>query len=481
MDELPELPFEKVLSYLSLKEVIKLRAVSRSCYWKVDNYKVKRLCCSRVPFGHIYEKHRWVSGAFAQNFIVSSRFESFFKTFGQTILSHLKHLRLYDPDFHAGSRTAFTDALNSFSQLEELDIIGKWIRKKSDKKRRQLELNLPMLKSIQFKRICGIEKLTLNAPKLKRVKLNRSRLFLDLVHGESVESLLVQGSCGVKVESLKNLKHLYLGSEFETNFALLFCLEKLREIHLTGNNYVHELFGLKRRYGRVDLQVYCRGCLLNDPNDLEMDLPRIDPDLFNGEIYLNLDPSRLADEISFWSVLNFMAIELLTPKSQATILNRFIDLCDIYLNRPVQDIDRFLNFLNTFSNIASLHVRCDRPQILFDRLPEHGSIQKLNLMRLPSDFKFLFRLEHLIELHLHCSVDIETIRMALEELPFLENFEFRYPKTLFVIYISIETPKRFEVYTGGQKKMDTRDMNAVLQFIQQNAIDEDEQNFIVVD
>ena len=180
MDDLPELPLEKVLSYLSLEEVIKLRTVSRSCLWKIDNYKVKHLFYSRVPTGHILEKRRWISGAFAQNFIVSTRFESFFKTFGRSILSHLKHLRLYDLDPQTESSTAFTDALNSFRQLEELDLIGKSYSKKSHK-RRELELNLPMLKSVLFEHMRGIEKVTLDAPMLKKVKIGgfRPRLFLD--------------------------------------------------------------------------------------------------------------------------------------------------------------------------------------------------------------------------------------------------------------------------------------------------------------
>ena len=37
MDDLPELPFEKVLSYLSLGDLIKSRAVSRRWYHKIDS------------------------------------------------------------------------------------------------------------------------------------------------------------------------------------------------------------------------------------------------------------------------------------------------------------------------------------------------------------------------------------------------------------------------------------------------------------
>ena len=94
MDDLPELPFEQVLSYLSLEDLLKSRAVSRAWYNRIDNFKVKSLCFSNLPSGFIDGKSRLVSGVFVQNFISSTRFECFFGTFGQSILYNLKHLRL---------------------------------------------------------------------------------------------------------------------------------------------------------------------------------------------------------------------------------------------------------------------------------------------------------------------------------------------------------------------------------------------------
>ena len=123
MDDLPELPFEKVLSYLSLEDRFKLRANSRRWYKKIDSFKVKSLCYSERPSGFIFGKNRWVSGAFAQNFISSPRFESFVSAFDQLILSNLKYLRLCELRLTAENRTAFAQALQSFGQLQELDLI----------------------------------------------------------------------------------------------------------------------------------------------------------------------------------------------------------------------------------------------------------------------------------------------------------------------------------------------------------------------
>ena len=74
MDDLPELPFEKVLSHLSLEDVLKSRAVCRRWYDKINGFKVNSLCYSDHPIELIRGSGRFVSGAFAKNFISSPRF-----------------------------------------------------------------------------------------------------------------------------------------------------------------------------------------------------------------------------------------------------------------------------------------------------------------------------------------------------------------------------------------------------------------------
>ena len=123
MDELPELPFEQVLSYLNLKDRLKARTVSRAWRNTFDRYSVKTLCYSARSSDFIFEKSRWVKGEFAENFISSTRFASFFDTFGQTILSSLKHLRLCDIDLCEGDQTTFVRILNPFRQLGQLGLI----------------------------------------------------------------------------------------------------------------------------------------------------------------------------------------------------------------------------------------------------------------------------------------------------------------------------------------------------------------------
>lgn len=124
MEDLPELPFEQILSHLNLEDRLKLRCVSRG-WRKRSDFKVKTLYYSEHRDGFIYERSQLVTGAFVQNVINSFQFEPFVNTFGQMILSDLKHLRLGELHFITKKRgTSLASTLNLFGQLEQLGLIG---------------------------------------------------------------------------------------------------------------------------------------------------------------------------------------------------------------------------------------------------------------------------------------------------------------------------------------------------------------------
>ena len=465
IDDLPQLPFEKVLSYLSLEDRLKSRAVSRSWYHRINSFKVKSLCFSRRPLGFISGKSRWITGTFDQNFISSTRFSLFFNTFGQTILSSLKRLRLCDLYLDGNSGTAFTRILNSFGHLEDIGLFcfGILSSVKID-----LELNLPMLRRIQLERVWGIGKLTLEAPRLRNIKCwYCSLLNLVIVHGESVECLLASWLGYTAVKKLKNLKALYT-EEYKAESTLLSDLSKLKEIHLHGyREDVENLFDQKRRYGRTDLKIYLCGLLLNGPDD-----PAISSlfPVFEGSLnQLAEHPSRLADEIPFQDSLRYHAIERVDPEEAAIdLLSRFTDLFSIIIDRPVVNVARFLDVLSNFDNIKELHFFCNQPQDLFDQLPEHFVLQGLDVKGAPSDFDFLFRLKHLINLEIDCSIRAELVRELFEELPFLSKFRFNYNHKLAVIEIPENSGrdhlKRFKVFADW-KWTDAPDLETAIQFL----------------
>ena len=460
MEDLPEVPFELMLSYLSLRERLRLNAVSRKLYLKIANYRVSRLCYSERSIERIIMgKSRWVSGAFAQNFISSTRFASFFNTFGKTVLSSLKHLRLCDLDLV--SQNAFTRNLNSLGQLEELDIIR--MKYSSQQK---FKLTLPMLTSIRLEELRTDRKLILEAPRLRKLNLMFCPdLRLDIVHGDSVESLITRTTELATLKNLRNLKYLrvvYLPRSYPT---LLSSLEQLKEIHLGDCHILSKLFEQKQRDGRADLKIYLCGRLLDGPDDpainaMQGSLYHLSPEAF---VCLTESPSRLADEISLYRSLCYVVIESVAPGLEMGLLNRFTELNRIIVNRPIQDAQRFLDLLKNCKNIVDLWFSFShRRQDLFDWLPEHCStVQCLIIGRPPSDLAFLFRLKHLIKLNVNSSFDVKLIRKAFEELPFLSYFRFKYDSK----QVTIETsrPKQFKVSITGRTETFS-DLNAAIIF-----------------
>ena len=469
MDDLPELPFEQILSYLSLEDRLKARAVSKGWREKFDRYPAKSLCFSERPSGFIIGKSRLVSDAFAHNFIHSNRFEWFFNTFGcQTVLSSLKNLRLCDLNAHIESVASFAEMLQSFVHLEQLDLIRVILvvsRASPDS-----ELNLPMLHSLRLDGVNGFT-LTLNAPALKRVRLlSDSFLKLELVHGESVEWLLINKMLDFEVKKLKKLKYLYF-LDYMVDLTLLTDLQELEELHLQHPyRHVKKFIEQKQRYGRTDLKIFQFGLLLDDSDDERL-MNRFN---FGDEIFFQFveNPSRMADEIPCHNSLYYVRIERVAPEWQLSLLNRFVDLKRFFAFEPVQDVDRFLLLLKNFRHITELDFYTDQPQDLFDRLPEHCAVQRLTIKGELSDLGFLFKLKHLIDLNLRhtCPIDAESIRKAFGELPFLSRFHFKYQHENVTKRVSIEikSRNRFQVsfkLDFGQELSYVPDLNSAIELI----------------
>ena len=454
LDDLPELPFEKVLSYLSLKDRLKARAVSKGWRSKFDSYPVKSLCFSERPIGFIYGKGRWVSGTFAENFISSTRFASFFDAFGHTVFANLKHLRLCDLDLRARNETAFARTLNSFDQLETLDMV------RVQCSQLQFNLTLPMLTSLHLEKLSADRELILDAPRLRTVRvLQCSPLSLDIVHGESVERLLVDLWQYTEVKKLKSLKYLFTDYLPSDDSTFLSSLEQLKEIHLKCDQSISNLFKQKQRYGRTDLKIYFWGLLLNGPHDPARGALQGSYNYLSRE---DFELSRLADEIPFHSEFWWDEIHLVKPGLEVDILKRFTDWNLVNVDLRVQNVQRFLDLLKNCKNIVELRFGHYQLQDLFDRLPEHCAVQKLNLWDPPSDLAFLFRLKHLIHLNMNWSIDTEIVRKAFEELPLLSIFEFFY-LTQYV-RIEIVARKQFRVCTHEKKKA-VSDLNAAIELI----------------
>ena len=468
MEDLPDLPFERIVSYLSLSDRLMSRAVSR--VWRIRfDFKVKSLCCSDRPIGFIEGKRRWISGIYATNFISSPRLTSFFDTFAPTILSDLKHLRLCAVNLNATKyMPAFLiQTLNSLRPLEQLDIINYDLPSASNPEI-NVELNLPMLQSILLRGVSGVE-LILDTPRLRKIKLFDSPITLDLVHAESVERLISdQLEKFTPMKSLKNLLYINIGGLYKIEPTFLSNLEKLKELHLNniGNSsQVSKLFEQKRRYGRTDLKIYRYGYLLDDPEDPSI---RRVHDLYGeaGFLHLAEHPTRLADEIPFCRSVHYQAIEAVVPEMATNILNLFTDSY-FMIAEQVADVQRLLDLLKSFDNITRLQFGGDHPPELFDRLSECG-IQSLFIYNAHPDLRFVLNLKDLIFLSLSCPIDLEFFFQAWKELPFLSKFYFKFIDDRVQIRLDhpfSTNPKPFKVSVGTYPESGFPDLNTVIRLI----------------
>ena len=468
MDELPELPFEQILSYLCLSDLLKARAVSSGWYQRINCRKVKSLCFSERPSGFVWAKKRLIRGVFVQNFISSSRIDRFFATHASTILSDLKHLRLCNLNFNEETMRA-VQMLNSLGRLEELDIFRFDLHSNP---KIVIDLKLPMLRSVHLKDVLGVEKLILDSPGLQRVELWDSAS-LELVHGESVERLLLYQLEYAAVKNLKNLKELHIRWFSEFDSTLLSSLKQLKELHLHGGDLslYSQLFEQKRRYNRTDLKIYRFGCLLDGPEDpLVTRFQNYDDEALL--VYLAENPTRLVDEIPLCWYLPYSAIEHVALGPAVSLLKRFTDLNTITADEHVQDTERFLDLLNSLDNIVMLVFTSDQPQELFERLPEHCAIQELYIQCKPSDLLFLCRLKHLIQLDLVFSIDLELIRKILEQLPFLTSFRSFYRNK----WLKIDHHKRFQVFNEDEEEKEFVDLDATIRFVEKRGKETVEQD-----
>ena len=421
MDNLPIPPFEKMLSYLSLKERIKLRAVCRGWCRTIDSFKIKQLLIS----SDLPEKTspRLARGVFAQNFLRCKG--SYPEILGSSIFSDLKQLRLLG--LHNLNIERFAETLNLWVRLEELTIIDTEIECDRD-----VKVNLPMLRSLRFD--INYDEfdppsgtLILDAPRLQNVRLSKYEGLLKFVHAESIEKLITRFVRNTtNLINLKNLKHLHCAlKRIDPNFlADMPQLKQINVVFSQDERIFLELLEQKNKFGRADLKIAHNGFLIDPAN----------PSSYWKGWYL--DKPQLIDEVPYFVWIAYKRFESWDNHLAVRIFRRLTDLSGIYVYEKVQDVERLLNFLRDF-DILGLEFDYDvQPQNLFDRLPDYCAVRRLVLEYPIPDLSFLLRLRHLISLKVSWEVELELIRRVFNELQFISSFEFKFPENSFIKRLS---------------------------------------------
>lgn len=451
---LPDLAFEQILEHLELKELIKSRAVSRGWLQKVDRFRVECLCFSEWEKDHILDKYRRISGRFSSKFIRLSNFE-FFKTFANSILRNLKHLRVLDLNVEQRCPN-FIVVLNSLNRLVSLGIIavhGMY---------GDLQLTLENLRSIHLEDVPGHATLVLDAPRLSKIKVWDPNFKLIVVHPESVQSVVIKNDQNLELKRFKNLEVFHCERLLDVDSEFVCERQRLKAINFVGHQAtLRALHDQKQRHNRTDLKIFYHGLCLNTVDDYA-GLPNYLTlsEALVGRMIANF--SRLTDELSFYEYIYYYSnIELAVPRVPAGFWRRFTGLRSIDV-REVENIDRFLDFLKCFNNVVSLSFRHQQPQELFDQLPSHcSSLQVLNIESDPG-LQFVFDLKHLFSLAVANQVDGEFIREVFGRLQWMRNFSFYFKGRPFSV--SLNEQKKFCVFNCVRSQI-CNDLDDLLSYV----------------
>lgn len=438
MNTLPDLPFELMLSYLDLKNLIKSRAVSRGWLNRIDCFRAESLCFSEWEKDYILDKYRRISGNrfFSRNYISSPSFGSFFDNFAGSILRNLKHLRIFALSAEHASPN-FIEKLESLERLENLDIIA--VRCLCG----DLRLALPSLQSIHLEELPGRATLTLYAPKLSKIKVWHADFKLIVIHPESVEKVVTKNDQILDVTRFKNLKTFYCERLLGIDAAFLSKLQRLNEIHFVGPQAtLRALHDQKQRFNRANLKIFYHGLCLDSaddyaglPNYLTLSEPLVDRMIVNS--------SRLSDELFYEWIYYYSNIERAVPRAPAGFWKKFTALKSIDV-REVESIELFLDFLKCFDNIVALSFRHQQPQALFDQLPGHCPSLQVLQMESDASLDFLFELKELVSLTITNRIDGAFIRKVFGRLKWMQSFSFYCKDRLFSV--SLNEQKQFGVF-----------------------------------
>lgn len=175
---------------------------------------------------------------------------------------------------------------------------------------------------------------------------------------------------------------------------------QLKEIHITDIPSGRQVLHRKRQFKQhSNLKVFMYGFRIDDVAEgFYKTSPFFHENLLRRYAQ---DPLRLAHAIPVFSFQSYSDIERWIPfEWHQEIFQRFTDLDTVYVNEPVQDAQRFLDFVKNM-NISKFEFHCDQPPNLFDRLPEYCNVESLVMRDV-----FSFSIEHLKKFNNLICIDI---------------------------------------------------------------------------
>ena len=417
MNDLPELPLKKVLSYLSLEDRNKMKVVSRWWYTMIKSFRTRDLCYSGRNREEIIKKSRLVTGTFAQNFIRSPVLDTFYELRSPPV--GVQHLRL--TNFQSLSGVLLINTLHRFECLQSLDLIRVGLAQPGD-----LNLNLPTVKSVHLETFGLIAELNLNAPNLKSIKVYEcdANLRVTIACNLSVTTLIADDLNHIRAfNRLSNLERLFT-RRCEIRKHFLNDFPALTEIHLDDRESVLEILAQSSELKRLDLKVFRFGCPVKSQHDA---LVRHDGEWYTAFHLLVENHFRLADEIPLYNHLEFTKIIENMPAGPDVddLMSRLSDLSIVIVYRQIHDPQRLLDFLG-HSRVVELVFQPGptQPADLFLRLPNHCEVQVLELGCRVRSYNFVTGFQDLVWLNISQNLEAKEFGIIFRHLLTLESMIF---------------------------------------------------------
>ena len=354
MEDLPLVPAMKIFDYLSFKDIMNMKLVSKWFYQIInENVRIKELVISNHHY--VPCNRRWF---YTCDLIsLQNLYENYFNM-NQPFLSQLKQLFIYDIKITS-------DTLNSLDRLVHLEIIDSYIYSKTDKK----VLRLPMLEILNLHLSGYNDVLLIDSTKLQRLKLYSK---VALVYPDSIIYLEVDlyQTCEKFLPSCINLQHFYC-QVFDLvdleKFNFIKKLSNLKSIHFDEPERALYSFVKEKKCFNKDLKIYFLNTEFEELPD------RLPVRQFCNISFLDLtfikaygDYSRLASHCPFVRSVRYKDLKECFDQIPENLMKRFVNLTNFSVNEEISDLDQLIRVLGESKTITNLTLPLSLGQDFFN-------------------------------------------------------------------------------------------------------------------
>lgn len=465
MDILPAEMLEEIFKYLDLEDRIRIRPVSRTWKYLVENLKSNRsLILTENSLYKNVEMKRWFIDDYEFKNVDQLFYTFYFldKLFSKAALTILDLRRLviyvsFNYEIENPLMIKMFKFVDNFKRLNKLEINNKGNLELYDK---SMKMNLPELTVLCLKGF-KFDEIELDMPKLVKVYLEIINIDLRIhfKYPQSIKQIKLLDYNDVLAE-LVNLESIYIKRvrEFESNFLSKF--KYLKELNIDDSiEQFACLLEQKDRLGFTELATYFRSILVND---IDYEYKRlVESNSTVMDVYFRDDFVK-TDQLPLVQSLDYNYLEDNSIKIHKSILDKFVNLECIYTNQKVKDVNKLEQLIRDCKNSLDLTFEDSLlSQAFYDRLPDNHKY--IVLLRLSHNFAdtdlnldFIFKLNNLLCFIIDKELSLEFIELIFDRLVKLSTLKFNYKghsfRVLFIfpedVYDKYEV--KFSLFEGDE-------------------------------